>query len=453
MNRPRALVTATVGLSLAVVIGVNQLTAAQNAGTNAASGVVQSSALYCTGLTSGDGAAPGYVMFVNTTNQPRTMAVTVAATHSSSPPRVIDQLLAPHTATPFFPSHWVKGDTYALAAYISGGGVAGEQVLTSDHTEGSCVTGGGASWLATGLSTKVGASSTLTIFNPTATEAVLNISALGTSGITQPAPWQGITIGPMGLTTIDLRNEVVNTPNFGLEVNVLRGALVMNDVQVIGGFASLVAGAPAAVQSATMNEVPTSEGASATLHFTNPGSQPATVTLTIDLPGANTAGRVAPQGVTVPALGTASFVVTPNSAIPADGEATVRMSATSPVVMGLSSGSTKAAGRQITTMPTPSGAWTLLDATGRGFGSAAVTNTGTSAATLTVTATQHGVTTTWHTSVAPLSTVPLLTLTPGLTTLRHALVHVTSTSHALILGASAVTKTVGAYLDSGLNGR
>ena len=447
MRGSRTLASSVIALGVVGVIAANQLVTTPNALKATDSGVVQSSALYCTGLTNNAGGAPGFISVINTSDATRTVTANVFGLHTHNKVGSVPLTLAPHSSANFTPASHLKGSMFSVAAFVSGGGVVAQQVLRSDGNDGACTNGGVTQWYATGLTTRVGSSTILSLFNPTATAAVLNIAVYSTSGFAQPAAWQGITVAPLGMTTVNLGDQVINQHHFGVEVTVLRGALVINAVEDNHGQVAMVPGATAPVSRTVLPQVTTAEKTASTVVVTNPSNQSASVTIHLSLKGTT----VPDQQLTVSPLSSAIFAVTPNSAIPSDGEATATITSSTPVVVGLVTGGGH--GYDTTTMPTPWHSWVLHDATGQGFGSAVVTNTGTSTVTVSVTVTRNGNTGTWQSAVAPGMTVPLLAIATGFHTLRAATVTVTSDAATIVVGATQVTTPAGVDPVNVLNGR
>ena len=63
--------------------------------------------------------------------------------------------------------------------------------------------------------TTVGSRAILSVYNPTATAAVFNVTTFSTSGFLSPASLQGVSVGPHAELTIGLGDEIVR----GLQTN------------------------------------------------------------------------------------------------------------------------------------------------------------------------------------------------------------------------------------------
>jgi len=432
-------------LGLGGVIALNTLAPAHNVVPNAPVGTITSSAIYCTGLSGASGATYGRIEFVNASSAVRTARVVTYATHARKTSVTTWLTLPAHSATPFTPTKHLSGTFYAVAAYVNGGGVAGEELLASNHSQVSCVSGATATWFGAGLSTRVGSISTLTLFNPTATIAVANVTAMTPNGLEAPQPLRGITVDAFGFVNLNLADYVVNTGRFGVNVTALRGALVVSDEQNNAGVPSILSGGPA-TQTSTFALVPTSEGDRAQLTFASPSAASITVTVSVRFPNTT----VPAQQLTVAPYSVASFSVTPNTAIPADGGATVHVTASAPV--GMSELWGRRGGLHVASAESPAARWLLADASGAGLGNAAVTNTGSNAESVVVGVGTSGTTPQISTLTVPANqSVSLRSLLGAHATLRNEIVSVDGSAANLLVSASAQSSPTGIIPVAGLH--
>ncbi len=332
---------------------------------------VQSSALYCAGLTNVAGGFHGVVAFVNTTSHPRHVIARVtatAATRANSTTFVI----APHGRYLLQPDALVRGHTYAVAAQILGGGVDAGEVITTEGLSAPCSSAGTSSWFESGLDTTVGSRADLVIYNPTATASVFNILTFSSLGYQAPAPLQGITVGPHAVTTVNLGTYVVATPNVGVQVQVLRGSLVVAADQSSGSVASIASGSLHLDSRAAFGLVSVARGSSTQIRVANPNSNSVAVGLTLHQAGLTQP----PITVEVPAFGTAKVTLAPNTAIAPTGIISLVGNATGPVAWSLSTGTSS--GRELSPLPTPGKEVVVSDVTGRGFTAAMILNVSSS---------------------------------------------------------------------------
>lgn len=338
----------------------------------------ESTALYCTGLSNGPGA-PGRVTFYNTANGPRNLSVNVVSSRGTSWSGAVE--LGAHQAQSIEPSVLdasTKNATYGVAVQISGGGVVGEEVEGTGRAEAPCVDQGATHWYATGFDTLVGSSADLSVYNPTATAAVLNASIYGSSGVSSPESFQGIAVPAHTQSEIDLGTEVVNTSNVGVSVHVLRGSLEIVGVQDSNGTVSLDPGQRHANTNSWFTDVTTVEKSTAEIRLANPTLHLANVSVAVSLGEY----KIPEQRVTLAPYSTGVITITPNPAIPASGYANLTLHSNVPIISTLATGSGSVV--ELNTPSAPVGAVFVRDFTGLGFDAATVTNTAARGVRLTI---------------------------------------------------------------------
>jgi hypothetical protein len=447
-RRPRPsllLVLAT----LLVLAGLTSLVKSSNiaahTGLLSSSPGANSTALYCTGLSGTSGGEPGHFTFLNTTGSTRKLNVQVVSDkHTTS---LTSLTLGPHRAQAVVPEKEVTGNTFAVAVQVNGGGVVGEEV-TKSSAEAPCVSSGVTNWYASGFDTTVGSTADLSIYNPTATPAVFNISAFSPSGYAAPAPFQGLAVGAHEQTEINLGTQIVNTSNIGVRVRVLRGSIVVDGVQRSGSVASFAQGQTTLAKSAWYPAVTTVNNALAQIRVTNPSGVIVNVVANVEIANYT----VAPQDLTVAPYASGDIVITPNSAIPAAGYASVRVRASAPVATSLVTGTSS--GTALSSMVAPSDNFIIADFAGKGFDVADVTNTSKSSLKVTFTTIpgQGGQKATGHVLVAAGATQSILGVFSGLSTLRAQTLLVTGSRSTLLVTLTLPTTPVGVSVVAPLDG-
>jgi hypothetical protein len=272
----------------------------------------------------------------------------------------------------------VHGDYFGVGAQVSGGGVVGVEV-TRDHTsEAPCISTGITNWFAAGFDTTVGSSAILSVYNPTATPAVFNVSTFSSSGYVAPAKFQGYAVGAHSQAEINLGTEIVDLRDVGVHVRVLRGTLDIVGLQQSGPTVSFNTGVTEAATTALFPLVTTANNATAQIRFSNPGPTPANVTLAVTL----APYHVPNQTLTVPPYGSAVATITPNPAIPAASYASVAMSSSQPVIAALATGTGDDVALSAPGSPEPE--VLVGDFTGHGFDEATLTNTSSRSITVNI---------------------------------------------------------------------
>lgn len=335
----------------------------------------ESSALFCTGLTASP-HRPGRVTFVNTGGASRALSLEVVADTG----RVVSSAvtIAAHGQYSIQPSTLEPGAAYAVSARVDGSGVLAEEVAGTDQAAAPCASAGTTSWSAAGLSTLVGSTAELSVFNPTATTAVFNTAVYTAAGFSAPQAYQGVSVPAHAERVLNLASQVVNTSGIGVALKVLRGSLVVVGVEDDQGTLSLDPGQAAPLRRAYFPAVTTADRATASLRIVDPGPEPAEVTVRVALG----TYRIAAQHVTVSPYSTGVLEVTPNSAIPPAGYASLSVRASVPVILDLATGS--GSGSALSAPVVPARAVLVHDFTSRGFDAVRALDPGGRALTVTV---------------------------------------------------------------------
>ena len=412
----------------------------------------ESTALYCTGLTSSKYGASGHVTLVNTVNTARHVAITIKSDSGGSRSRVAQ--LAPLGTLTFDPSHGLTGKGFGVEVQVSGGGVLGTEVNSANTGESPCISTGVTSWYGSGFDTTVGSSAELSVFNPTATPAVFNVSTYSATGFVAPAKFQGFSVGPHDQAELNLGSQIVNMSDVGVRVEVLRGAIDIVGVQQSGPTGSFNTGVAEPATTALFPLVTTANGATAQIRVTNSTSRRATVRFDVGL----APFHIPVQTLTVGPFSTGVEAITPNPVIPAQGYASVRVSSNVPVVASLATG--RGTDVAVTAPGEPQAKFLVGDFTGRGFGAASVTNTSTRAITLTfadLTSRGSASLAVSH-SLAANTTANILTLltslgTTSMTTLQHATLLIASSKPTLLVTLTLPSKPIGMTVVAPLDGR
>ncbi len=445
---------------LALALGATGVVSSLSRGVNpsqlpsglALNGRAESTALYCTGLSSPKIGAGGHVTLLNTVNQVRQVAITVASDTGHRQMHVAR--IAPLGSLTFDPSRGLGGRYFGVAVQVSGAGVLGNEVSDARTGETPCISTGVTSWYASGFDTTVGSRAELSVFNPTATPAVFNLSTYSSTGFAAPAKFQGFSVGPHDQAQLNLGSQIVNMVNVGVRVNVLRGSLDIVGVQQSGSTVSFNVGVAQPATSALFPQITTANGAVAQVRVSNPGALPATVSFNVGL----APFHIPVQSLTVAPYSSAVETITPNPVIPAHGYASVRLSSNVPVVAALATG----AATDIALMApgAPESKFLISDFTGLGFDAATVSNTSSRAITLTFTRLSSNGSTLPHVSrlLAADTTASVLALlnsqgTTSLASLRHVTLIVSSSKPTLLVTLTLPTKPIGMTVVSPLDGR
>jgi hypothetical protein len=350
----------------------------------------------------------------------------------------------------FDPSTRVRGDYFGVGAQVSGGGVVGVEVTKDRTSEAPCISTGITNWFAAGFDTTVGSSAILSVYNPTATPAVFNVSTFSQSGYVAPQRFQGYAVAAHSQAEINLGIAIVDLRDVGVHVRVLRGSLDIVGLQKSGPTVSYNTGVEEPSTSALFPLVTTANNATAQIRLANPGPTPANVTLKVTL----AKYHVPIQTVTVPPYGSAVASITPNSAIPAAGYASVAMSSSQPVIAALATGTGK--GVALSAPPSPQLEYLVGDFTGRGFDQAVLTNTSSRSISISITRlSRNGGAQSIGSQlrVAGDTTESVRSAAPSLANHRGVVMIVTASRPSLIVTLTLPTRPAGMTVVSGLDGR
>jgi len=407
----------------------------------------ESTALYCTGLASTTGSA-NRITFYNTSSASRNLSLRIVSdtgkTYSSS----IE--LAAHEAQSIQPGALDSGNNFGVAVQIGGGGVVGDETTGTNRAEVPCQAHGVQQWYATGFDTVVGSSAHVSIYNPTGTSAVLNATLYSAAGFSAPQSFQGLSIPAHTEMQMDLGTQVVNTSNVGVGINVLRGSLVITGVEDSNGEVSFNQGATSTSNQAWFPNVTTTNHATAQIRVANPNSTPAQVTINVAL----NSFTIAPQTVTLSPFRTSLVTITPNPAIPADGNASLTLRSNLPVISSLATG--QGAWIALSGPEPPGSSFLIRNFSGLGFAAATVTNTSASSVSFSISTLSDGVAKGLKTDVQKLSantTESLLSLIPAMATAQHQSYLVTSNRSSLVVGMTLPSTPKGVNVIPPLNGR
>ena len=396
----------------------------------------ESTALYCTGLTDAKHYAAGHVTFLNTSNSSRSLNVQVISNTSSRASTTIE--LPAYGSHAIQPQSLVSGNYFAVAAQVSGGGVVAEELANGGITQTPCTSAGVTDWYGAGFNTSVGSSGDLSIYNPTATPAVFNVSIYAPGGFSAPAPFQGMAVGAHSLLEVNLGAQIVSTDNVGVHVKVLRGSIIITGTQASGLVTSFNAGSLALSKTIWFPRVTTASGAMAQLRVFNMSSLPADVNVSVSLGDF----KIAPESVTVAPYSSGVVVITPNSAIPAAGYAAVKLTSNVPIGVALATGTT--AGLALAAPVAISNEFIISDFSGRGFDAATLTNTSKKSIKVTFTVIGRGKSgTSVSTEISGSSTSAVLGLFAGLSTLKGHTLMITSSKPSLVVSTTLPSKPVG----------
>ncbi len=195
---------------------------------------VESSAWYCAGGTSeGGSTAAATLQLLNTTDRPARAtlsAVSDTGRHASEPVTV-----PPRAQVAEVPGSLVGGNFVAATVELAQGGV-----LVTETVDGplgwsatSCSRSTATSWYFASGSTVNGGTLAVSLYNPTTTVAVVDMTFATPSGVEQPQPFEGIVVAPGALAVEPVDRYVQDARSVSTIVSVRTGAVVAAALQTV----------------------------------------------------------------------------------------------------------------------------------------------------------------------------------------------------------------------------
>lgn len=290
-----------------------------------------SAAWYCPGPLPYGGGSHSSVVLTSSATHPVTGRVTVSTGRSAAAVPVT----VPPGGSVRLPVAGAGASGWAAATVVlDGGGVGVWQEVSGPggSSSESCQVTTSASWYLPAGSTARGADAAISLFNPTATSAVASLSFSASFGVASgaaapagspappapvaPAVFQGVIVGPGQLVVLDVGKQVQLRPELAATVAVTTGRLVAGEwstESLLGHPQDALVDASPAVRSEWWFPLAAGGGTSATTGYwlSNPGSEPAKVTILQSL----AAGSTASTALTVPATSLVA-VSPPAAAVP-----------------------------------------------------------------------------------------------------------------------------------------
>jgi hypothetical protein len=307
------------------------------------------SSVFCAGGASGFAGLAGTTIYLtNSTSKPvaGVMTSTLApgtgsgGTSSGTPgppvPRAVE--VPPMGTTAVNPGAGLGSGDVASSFVFAGGGVTANQVVTGTGgwSPAPCASQVSTSWYFAGGSTTPGNAMTLDLFNPTSTDAAMNVSFLTASGIISPSNYQGLVVPAGHLVAENVGDFVQNNPEIATIVSAQSTAIVAYELQQwssgsTGGVA-LRLGSPSLSTVWHFAQTNNFNRTTVTFHIANPGNQEGVATFMIGVPSAT----VVPIQVPVPAKSEVAFIASGTSRLPRQTPYAVTVNASTGMVVSRS---------------------------------------------------------------------------------------------------------------------
>jgi hypothetical protein len=250
----------------------------------------ESSAWYCTGQSVAGGGSPGFLVLTNTTAG--TVTADITATSDSGATADTTAAVPAHgVVTPAVPA-LVSGSWVAETVITSGGGVAVTQTVKGSlgWSQAPCQTTTSARWYFAGGSTAAADTLSVSLFNPTSTPVVVDLSFVTPAGMVHPINYQGIVLQPGQVAAENVASEVQQIHTVSTIVSARTGRVVASEIQGIVGSGStsgglaLVPGVATPQADWAIPQAQEAPGGSSEVDVFNPGESTEAVTVRFRLP-------------------------------------------------------------------------------------------------------------------------------------------------------------------------
>lgn len=276
-----------------------------------------SSELSCGGIgINGDFVASATIEITNHAAAPRNVTPLVVS-DSHSAVSAASFTIAPNSSWDFNPAQVLdKGNWLSVRLVADGGGVSAVIVPTSGRsaTVTPCLSQTSTHWYFSGGSTSHGDQIDYSVFNPTATPAVVGVTLVSGSGVITPQNAQGLLIPPGGQFVVSGLGEAPHASSLAMVVTAEQGAVVAFATQLRPSTLSstIMPGQPALFDDAVLPHATQDPVSTEVLAMANPSAKTLTVTVTAQTPY----GRTAPWVLNVTPYSTSNLTLTGSPRIP-----------------------------------------------------------------------------------------------------------------------------------------
>jgi len=308
-------------------------------GVRIAPAAARSSSLFCVpgaGIGAGAGAT-GVVVLTNTMRS--TAHGVMSVEQGSGGPAVRRAVTVPPLGnTDVIPAQGLPAGATASTFTFDGGGVTATMVIGGPvgWSTAPCASSVSSEWDFVGGTTATGLLD-LSLYNPTAAQAVVGVSFLTSDGnVLVPQAYQGITLAPGQLVVAELAAYVQNQQVVATLVQASSGAIVATELDRLavpsGTGLALMAGTPGPATTWRFAQTTAVQGGTVTLSVANPQASPVIVLVTVGLSSAS----VTPKRVTVPGHSVVTVAASAVAGWPLGSPYSLTVAAADPVIVARS---------------------------------------------------------------------------------------------------------------------
>ena len=294
-----------------------------------------SSSVFCAAATGT--AATTTIYLTNATRRPvaGVMSSVGTAGTGGSAPTVRRSVSVPAMATV---AEGLPPGSNASSIVFSGGGVVASQAVSGPNgwSTAPCASRVASEWSFAGGATTTGNALALALYNPAATEAVVNVSFITDNGYETPQGYQGLVVPPGQLVEENVGDFVQNASTIATLVVAQAGGVVSSEFQqwssgATGGV-SLRLGSPQLSTTWRLAQTTALSQSVVDLYLANPGPTPATATIIVGL----SSGSVVPHRVVVPPVSMVAFAASGTAGLPQQTPYALTVASSVPIVVGRS---------------------------------------------------------------------------------------------------------------------
>ncbi len=341
-GRAAALVAvAAVALVVAVVAAVVSVPAATPApaptdGAVVAPAGAYSSSAFCPAGTGT--AATTTVYLTNSTRRVVQGAMTAVGTPGSggAVPTTHERVSVPPLGSlAVDPVSGLPAGSTAASFTFAGGGVVATQAVSgpAGWSTAPCPSLISSQWGFAGGSTSAGNTLTLSLYNPAAIEAVVNVTFLTESGVIAPQQYQGLVVPSGQMVDENVGDFVQGQDTIATLVDAQSGGVVASEFQQWSGAStgmSLRAGSPSLSTTWRLAQTTVLPQSTVDVTLANPGSTPATATISLGL----SSGSVVPHRLVVAPSSVAVFSASGTAGLPEQVPYSLTVTSSAPIVAG-----------------------------------------------------------------------------------------------------------------------
>ena len=236
------------------------------------------------------------------------------------------------------PADGLPAGSNATSFAFSGGGVVATQAASGPNgwSTAPCASRIASQWAFAGGSTTAGNTLTLSLFNPAAAEAVVNVSFITEKGVIIPQQYQGLVVPPGQLVEENVADYVLDVTNIATLVAAQAGGLVSTEFQQVSsgatGGVSLRLGSPQLSTTWRLAQTTALLHSTVDLSLANPGPAPASVTIVVGL----ASGSVLPHRLVVPPASVVDFPASATPGLPQQTPYSMTVTSSTPIAVGRS---------------------------------------------------------------------------------------------------------------------